>query len=492
MIKNKEFWFIVGSQFLYGSEVLDTVARRAAEMVEYMNASGLLPYKLVYRATVKTEAEITQTMKEANYSDDCFGVVTWCHTFSPSKMWIHGFNLLQKPYCHLATQYNRSIPNEEIDMDFINLNQAAHGDREHGFIAARMHLPRKVIAGYWQDESVLGELAAWMRACVGYAFSRTLRVVRFGDNMRDVAVTEGDKVESEIKLGWQVDYWPVGHLVETMDAVTDAEVDAKMEEYHARYDFATNDLDTVRYQAREEIAMRRILDREGACAFINTFQDLYGMEQLPGLASQNMMADGYGYGGEGDWKVSAMTAIMKAMAQGLEGGTLFMEDYTYDLTPGREVSLGAHMLEVCPSIAAQRPRIEVHDLGIGDRRPPARLVFEGKAGPGIVVSLIDMGGRMRLIIQDIEVIKPTLDMPNLPVARVMWKPAPNLLAGVKCWIHAGGAHHTVLSTAVTAEIMRDWAEMMQIECVRITAETTVEEFKKELLYNDIAWKLKKF
>ncbi len=489
-MKQREFWFVVGSQFLYGPEVLETVAARGAEMARTMSESGNLPCPLVYKATVKTDAEITQIMREANYDDKCCGVVTWCHTFSPSKMWIHGFDLLQKPYCHLATQYNRKIPNEEIDMDFMNLNQAAHGDREHGFIGARMHLPRKVVAGYWQDKNVQQELGDWMRAAIGYDFSRNLRIIRFGDNMRDVAVTEGDKVEAQIKLGWQVDYWPVGHLVETMEAVSDAEVDAKMDEYKARYDFATEDTATVRYQALEEVAMRKILDREGALAFINNFQDLYGMEQLPGLASQNMMADGIGYGGEGDWKTAGMTAIMKEMAQGLEGGTLFMEDYTYDLEPGNEVSLGAHMLEVCPSIAAERPRIEVHPLGIGDRQPPARLVFEGKEGPGIVVSLIDMGGRMRMIIQDIEVIKPILDMPNLPVARVMWKPAPDLLTGVKCWIHAGGAHHTVLSTALTAQMMKDWAEMMQIECVHITKDTRLEDFQKELFYNDIAWKLR--
>lgn len=489
-MKQKEFWFVVGSQFLYGPEVLETVAARGAEMAQKMTESGILPCKLVYKATVKTDAEITQIMKDANHEDNCLGVVTWCHTFSPSKMWIHGFDLLQKPYCHLATQYNRKIPNEEIDMDFMNLNQAAHGDREHGFIGARMRLPRKVIAGYWQDAPVLEELGAWMRAAVGYQASRELRIIRFGDNMRDVAVTEGDKVEAQIKLGWQVDYWPVGHLVEVMNTVTEAEIDEKMAEYKDRYDFATDDLATVRYQAKEEIAMRKILKREGANAFINNFQDLYGMEQLPGIASQNMMADGIGYGAEGDWKVGGMTAIMKQMAEGLDGGTVFMEDYTYDLEPGKEVSLGAHMLEVCPSIAAQRPRIEVHPLGIGDRQPPARLVFEGKPGKGIVVSLIDMGGRLRMIIQDIEVIKPILEMPNLPVARVMWKPAPDLLTGVKCWIEAGGAHHTVLSTAVTAQMMQDWAEMMQIECVHITKDTTVEAFKKELFYNDIAWKLK--
>ena len=489
-MENKEFWFVVGSQFLYGPEVLDTVSERAAEMAESMSASGKLPCKLVYKATVKTDAEITEIMKAANRAEDCLGVVTWCHTFSPSKMWIHGLGLLQKPWCHLATQYNRRIPNEAIDMDFMNLNQAAHGDREHGFIGARMRLPRKIIAGYWQDAPVLEELGAWMRSAIGYDFSHKLRIVRFGDNMRDVAVTEGDKVEAQIKLGWQVDYWPVGHLVETMDELTEAEVDAQMDEYRARYDFATDDIATVRYQAKEEAAMRKILAREGAQAFINNFQDLYGMEQLPGLASQNMMADGIGYGGEGDWKVSGMTAIMKKMAEGLEGGTLFMEDYTYDLEPGNEISLGAHMLEVCPTIAAEKPRIEIHPLGIGGKNPPARLVFEGKAGPGIVVSLIDMGGRLRMIIQDIEVIKPTLDMPNLPVARVMWKPAPDLLTGVKCWIDAGGAHHTVLSTAVSAQMMMDWAEMMQIECVHITKDTKFEDFKKELFYNDIAWKLR--
>ena len=284
-------------------------------MADKLNASGNLPCKLVYKVTAKTNQEIADVVKEANYNDDCLGIVTWCHTFSPSKMWINGFVDLQKPYCHFATQYNREIPNEEIDMDFMNLNQAAHGDREHGFIGARMRLPRKVIAGYWQDKPVQDELAAWMRAAVGYAFSHKLRIVRFGDNMRDVAVTEGDKVETQIKLGWQVDYWPVGHLVETMDAVTEAEIDAQMAQYKDRYDFATDDLDTVRYQAKEEAAMRKILEREGAQAFINNFQDLYGMEQLPGLASQNMMADGIGYGGEGDWKVAAMTAIMKAMAE---------------------------------------------------------------------------------------------------------------------------------------------------------------------------------
>ncbi len=489
-LKNYEFWFVVGSQFLYGPEVLETVANRAQEMVDKMNASGNLPCKLVYKVTAKTNKEITDVVREANYAENCAGIITWCHTFSPSKMWINGFANLQKPYLHFATQYNREIPNEEIDMDFMNLNQAAHGDREHGFIAARLRMPRKVIAGYWQDEDVQARIGSWMRAAVGVAVSKTMKVMRFGDNMREVAVTEGDKVEVQAKLGWQVNTWPVGKLVDTMNEVTEAEVDTKMAEYEALYTFATDDIETVRYQAREEIAMKKMLDAEGCLAFTNTFQDLYGMKQLPGLASQHLMAQGYGYGGEGDWKVSAMTAIMKAMAEGQNGGTAFMEDYTYHLVKGQEYSLGAHMLEVCPSVAADKARIEVHPLGIGDREPPARLVFEGKAGSAIVVSLVDMGGRLRLICQDIECVKPIMDMPNLPVARVMWRAMPDLTTGVECWITAGGAHHTVLSYDVTAEQMKDWATMMDIEFVHITKDTTVESLEQQLFLNDLAWKLK--
>ena len=405
-------------------------------------------------------------------------------------MWINGFANLQKPYLHFATQYNREIPNTEIDMDFMNLNQAAHGDREHGFIAARLRMPRKVIAGYWQDEDVQARIGSWMRAAVGVAVSKGLKVMRFGDNMREVAVTEGDKVEVQTKLGWQVNTWPVGKLVDTMNEVTEAEVDAKMAEYESLYTMATDDIETVRYQAREEIAMKKMLDAEGCMAFTNTFQDLYGMKQLPGLASQHLMAQGYGYGGEGDWKVSAMTAIMKAMSEGQTGGTAFMEDYTYHLVKGQEYSLGAHMLEVCPSLAADKAKIEVHPLGIGDREPPARLVFEGKAGSAIVVSLVDMGGRLRLICQDIECVKPIMDMPNLPVARVMWRAMPDLTTGVECWITAGGAHHTVLSYDVTAEQMKDWATMMDIEFVHITKDTTVEGLEQQLFLNDLAWKLK--
>ena len=486
---NYSFWFVVGSQFLYGHEVLDTVAARAAEMAEKL--SKVLPYPLVYKVTAKTNKEIADVVKEANYDDTCAGIITWCHTFSPSKMWINGFANLQKPYCHFATQYNKEIPNDEIDMDFMNLNQAAHGDREHGFIAARLRMPRKVIAGYWQDEKVQKRIGSWMKAAVGVAVSKSMKVMRFGDNMREVAVTEGDKVEVQNKLGWQVNTWAVGDLVKEMNAVTEAEIDALMAEYQAQYDMATDKLDHVRYQAREEIAMKKMLDAEGCTAFSNTFQDLYGMEQLPGLASQHLMSQGYGYGGEGDWKVSAMTAIMKAMGEGGNGASLFMEDYTYHLVEGQEYSLGAHMLEVCPCCAAEKPRIETHHLGIGmNEKDPARLVFEGKEGDAIVVSLVDMGGRLRLICQDIHCVKPIMPMPNLPVARVMWQAEPSLTTGVECWITAGGAHHTVLSYDVTAEQMKDWANMMDIEFVHISKDTTVESLEHDLFLSDLAWKLK--
>ena len=484
-----KFWFVVGSQFLYGPEVLEIVAARAAEMAEKL--SKVLPYPLVYKVTAKTNKEITDVVKEANYDDSCAGIITWCHTFSPSKMWINGLANLQKPWCHFATQYNKEIPNEEIDMDFMNLNQAAHGDREHGFIGARLRAPRKIIAGYWENEDVQKRIGSWMKAAVGVAVSKNMKVMRFGDNMRDVAVTEGDKVEVQTKLGWQVNTWAVGDLVKVMNEVTEEEIDALMADYTASYDVATNNVEAIRYQAKEEIAMKKMLDAEGCKAFSNTFQDLYGMEQLPGLASQHLMAQGYGYGGEGDWKVSAMTAIMKAMGENGNGASAFMEDYTYNLVEGKEYSLGAHMLEVCPSVAAGKPRIETHHLGIGmNEKDPARLVFEGKEGDAIVVSLIDVGGRLRLICQDIHCVKPILPMPNLPVARVMWQAEPNLTTGVECWITAGGAHHTVLSYDVTAEQMHDWARMMDIEFVHITKDTTPEKLEQELFLNDLAWKLK--
>lgn len=336
-MKQYQFWFIVGSQFLYGTEVLDTVAKRAAEMAEKLSA--VLPYPLVYTVTAKSSQEISETIKKANYDESCAGVITWCHTFSPSKMWINGLSALQKPYCHLATQYNREIPNKEIDMDFMNLNQAAHGDREHGFIAARLRMPRKVIAGYWQDEDVQKRISSWMKAAVGAAVSKEMKVMRFGDNMREVAVTEGDKVAVQAKLGWQVNTWAVGDLVKEMHGVSEEEIDTMMSEYESRYVMKTEKIDHVRYQAREEIAIQRLLDRERCKAFTNTFQDLYGMEQLPGLASQDLMSKGYGYGGEGDWKVAALTAVMKAMGENENGASTFMEDYTYHLVKGQDTVL---------------------------------------------------------------------------------------------------------------------------------------------------------
>lgn len=485
-----EFWFVVGSQFLYGKETLDQVSNHAQVMVERMNMSGLLPCKLVYKATVKTPEEIEQCVKDANYEDQCAGLVTWMHTFSPSKMWIRGLDLLQKPYCHLHTQFNRTIPDTEIDMDFMNLNQSAHGDREHAFIAARMHTRRKIVTGFWEDEEVQGTLGSWMRSAVGAVESRKLKVVRFGDNMRNVAVTEGDKVGVQMQLGWQVNTWGVGDLVRQLEQVSEAEVQAQMDAYHDRYLFATDDLETVRYQAREEVAMRTFLQREGAYAYTNTFEDLQQMRQLPGLASQDLMADGYGYGGEGDWKVSAMTSLVKRMTEGMGKGTTFMEDYTYHMEKGNELSLGAHMLEICPSITTEKAHIEVHELGIGGKEPPARLVFEGHPGSAILASLVDMGGRLRLIVNEIEVVKPIYRMPNLPVARVMWKPQPDLNRASHLWMLAGGAHHAVLSYDATAEMLQDWCEIMGIEFVHINNQTTVEGMKQQLFLSDLAWKLR--
>jgi len=483
-----EVWFLAGSQFLYGADTLTQVEQHAKHMAEQLNRK--LPCQFVYKETVKTPEEIAEIVKEANFSPRCVGIAVWMHTFSPSKMWINGLRMLQKPYLHLHTQFNRRIPNEDIDMDFMNLNQSAHGDREHSFMAARLRMPRKIVVGYWEDEEVRQEIEGWMRSAVGVHVSRHLKVMRFGDNMREVGVTEGDKVEAQIKLGWQVNTWAVGDLVTRMNEVAEQEIDSLMDVYRAEYDVNTDDIGAVRYQAREEIAMKAMLDGEGAGAYVNTFQDLYGMKQLPGLASQHLMAQGYGYGGEGDWKISAMTHIMKQMGEGRTKGTAFMEDYTYDLERGNELSLGAHMLEVCPSIAAGRPKIEVHPLGIGGKEPPARLVFEGRAGSAILVTMVDMGGRFRLIIHDINAVKPPLTMPNLPVARVMWKPEPDFVTGTKAWLLAGGAHHAVLSYDVTAQEMKDWAEIMDIECVHINRETTIEQMKQNLMLADVAWKLK--
>ena len=491
-MQDYEFWFVVGSQFLYGPEVLETVAARASEMADVLNASGNLPCKLVYKVTAKTNKEIADVVREANYDPHCAGIITWCHTFSPSKMWINGFVDLQKPYCHFATQYNREIPNEEIDMDFMNLNQSAHGDREHGFIGTRMRLARKIVVGYWETEAVQNKIATWMRTAIGVIASADLKVIRFGDNMRNVAVTEGDKVEAEIKFGWSVNTHAVGDLVQYINAVTEEQIDAQVAEYQTKYEMNTDNIASVRYQAKVEVAIKKFLEDNKADGFVNTFEDLYGMDQLPGLATQDLTGQGYGFGPEGDWKIACLTAVMKTMAQGVDKGTALMEDYTYHFGKDGEDSynLGAHMLEVCPSVAEGTPKIEVHELGIGGKDAPARLVFEGKAGSAIVATLVDMGGRMRLIVNDVECVKPIMPMPNLPVARVMWKPMPSLEEAGEAWILAGGAHHSVISYTVTAEQLRDWANMMGIEFVHITKDLDMDKFKDQLMLSDIMWKLK--
>jgi L-arabinose isomerase len=411
------------------------------------------------------------------------------HTFSPAKMWIAGLSELKKPLLHLHTQFNRDIPWSSIDMDFMNLNQSAHGDREYGFIGARLRIARKVIVGYWENPETRNRIGAWMRSALAFTQGRNLKVARFGDNMRNVAVTEGDKVEAQIKFGWAIDAYGIGDLVERIDSVTEAQVNELMDEYKELYDIdpAAN-IDSIKEQARIEIGMKSFLEEGNFGAFTTNFENLFGMKQLPGLAVQRLMAQGYGFGGEGDWKTAAMVRIMKLMSAGLSGGTSFMEDYTYHLEPGNEMILGAHMLEVCPTIAATKPRIEVHPLSIGGKADPARLVFNGKGGSAIATSLIEMGGRYRLIINTVNAVQPTIDMPKLPVARVLWKPEPSLSEAAEAWILAGGAHHTSFSYDVTVEQMMDWAEMAQIECVLIDKNTDILAFRNQLKWNDMAWR----
>jgi len=398
--------------------------------------------------------------------------------------------LLQKPYLHFHTQFNEEIPNEGIDMDYMNLHQSAHGDREHGFIAARMRMARKVVAGYWKDGAVQEKIGRWMRVAASVAFSRSLKVMRLGDNMREVAVTEGDKVEAEVRLGWSINTWGVGDLITRVNAVTEAQVDAKMAEYKEKYDCNTDHLEAVRYQAKEEVALEGFLEEGGFGAFTDTFQDLQELKQLMGLATQNLMGKGYGFGGEGDWKTAALDRVMKLMAVGLPGGTAFMEDYSYHMDPDNEGILGAHMLEVDPAIAADRPRIEVHPLGIGDREDPARLCFNTGDGDAIVATLVDMGDRFRMIVNDVKACAPFEDMPKLPTARVMWKPLPDLSTSAEAWILAGGAHHTVLSYSLDAEHMRDFCEIMGIEFIHIHKDTTIPQLLKELQWNDIVWRIR--
>ena len=482
-MKEKIVYWITGSQTLYGADVLEHVARHSEEMADYVNK--FMPVTVKYLTTCKSSDEIVAAVKKVNADDNCIGIITWCHTFSPAKMWIRGLNMLQKPMCHFATQYNEKLPYDTIDMDFMNENQAAHGDREFGYIVSRLRMDNKVIVGYYKDEEALKQLAAWCRAAAGFAFSKNLKVCRFSDNMRDVAVTEGDKVEAHIKFGWQVDYYPIGDLVEYIGKVTEKEIDALMKEYEKKYVMKTDRIDVVREQARYEIAIEKFCKEKGGyIGVVDHFGALHGLNQLPGIAIQDLQSKGYGFGAEGDWKVAAMGAIMQYMAG--QKGTGLMEDYTYDFAD--ELVLGAHMLEVSPQFAGTKPEIQVHPLGIGGKSDPARLVFEGIQSPEAVsVSMVDMGDRMRLIIQKIELVKWPHHMPNLPVGGLMWKIKPDFKTGVAAWIYAGGAHHTVVSSELSVQDMVDMADMWGIESVVIDENTKIDQFKKDLQWSDVVW-----
>lgn len=486
-----KFYFITGSQGLYGEETLREVASDTRTIVAALNESPIIPYEIEWKNTVVSPEAILDVISEANYDKECAGIITFMHTFSPSKMWIAGLSRLQKPYCHFHTQFNREIPWETIDMDFMNLNQSAHGDREHGFIGARMRMPRKIVVGYWQDEKTQEKLAAFMRAAAGAFESARLKIARFGDNMREVAVTEGDKVGVQIEMGWATNGYGIGDLCDLMDGVSDAEVNEAYDRMIGGYNLLTSNIEAVKYQVKIELALRKFLADGGFGAFTTCFQDLHGMKQLPGMACQRLMEDGYGFGAEGDWKDAALCRIMKVMSRGKAGGTSFMEDYTYNLVPGNECVLGAHMLEVCPSIAdkSKKPNIVVKPLSIGNREDPARITFDGAAGDAINVTVVDVGGRLRMIVQDIEAISPLHPMPNLPVAATMWKPLPDIETASGSWITAGGAHHFVLSHALRADDMRDYAEMMGIEFVHIGRETDIVTLKNELRWNDAAFRL---
>lgn len=482
-------YFVTGSQDLYGKDTLEQVAEDSRRMAESIDAASKA-VRVVWQPVVKNPEQIAAVCVKANTDPDCVGIITWMHTFSPAKMWIGGLRLLTKPMLHLHTQFNEKLPYDTIDMDFMNCNQSAHGDREFGFIGARLRMPRKVVAGFYRDPAVLEEIFDWAAAACAYRMSRNLKVCRFGDNMRDVAVTEGDKVEAQMRFGWQVDYYGVGDLVEEIGRVTSAEVDALMTEYGKAYRMGTDRLDAVREQAKYEIAIRRFLDRGGYRAFTTNFQDLHGLKQLPGLAVQRLMAAGYGFGGEGDWKTAALGAVLQAMGEGKPGATGFMEDYTYDLTPGKELVLAAHMLEVSPLFASTQPRIEVHPLSIGGREDPARLVFDGVSGAGAAVTVIDMGDRFRMIIHEIELVPQPAVMPKLPVARVMWRLKPDFKTGAKAWIHAGGAHHTVVTTQLRTQDLIDLAAMWDMETVVIDEKTEINRFVRELTLSDAVYKLK--
>jgi L-arabinose isomerase len=492
-MSHQEIWFLTGSQELYGRDTLDKVAEHSREIAAHLDLEGKLPVRVVCKPTLTGPDAILQTCLEANAAPECVGVITWMHTFSPAKMWIRGLTQLAKPLLHLHTQYNRELPWSEIDMDFMNLNQSAHGDREFGFVAARLRLERKIVVGHWRDSDVLAELEGWARVARAVSESRRLKIVRFGGmNMREVAVTGGDRVEAEIRFGWSVNGHAVGDLVERIAQIGDAAVTELVEEYEGKYALAKALLrggeqrESLRHAARQELGMRAFLTEGGYGAFTTTFEDLHGLTQLPGLACQRLMADGYGFGAEGDWKTSALVRLMKIMSAGRAGGVSFMEDYTYHLVKGEERVLGAHMLEVCPSIADGKPSLEVHALGIGGKEAPCRLVFNAAPGAAVGAALVDVGGRMRLIVQEVDVVAVEHAMPKLPVARAVWVPRPDFKRGCQAWLLAGGAHHTSFSQAVTAEQLEDFAGILGVECVRIGHGLDLHALKNELRWNDRA------
>lgn len=496
-LKQYDVWFITGSQHLYGPKTLEQVAVDSREIAAALDASAQIPVNVIFKPVLTSADEIRELCLEANSSKTCIGLITWMHTFSPAKMWIAGLSLLKKPFAHLHTQYNREIPWAEIDMNFMNLNQSAHGDREFGFIGSRLRLERKVVVGHWQDEDVQASLGVWARAAAAWADWQGAKIARFGDNMRDVAVTEGDKVEAQIKLGYSVSGYGMGDLVKAVNGASEAEVDRMVQAYLDEYEVAPALLPgaarhtSLREGARIEVGLRSFLKAGNFKAFTTTFEDLHGLTQLPGLAVQRLMRDGYGFGAEGDWKTSALVRAMKVMSAGLKGGVSFMEDYTYHFSAGGDKILGAHMLEVCESIAASRPKLDVLPLSIGGKADPVRLIFDSHLGPAIGASMMDMGQRFRLVANVVDVVPTDAPLPKLPVARALWLPRPNLKTAAAAWIYAGGAHHTSFSFAVGAEHLRDFSEMAGIEFLLIDEHTRVEEFKEKLRWNELYYLLAK-
>ncbi|GAB3012776.1 L-arabinose isomerase [Niabella terrae] len=496
-LKTLELWFATGSQNLYGEETLIEVDQHSREIAGYINDQQEIPVRVVYKGTLKSTEEIYAFCAAANHDANCIGVITWMHTFSPAKMWINGLKILHKPLLHFHTQYNQDIPWTSIDMDFMNTNQSAHGDREFGFMVSRMRKRRKVVVGHWKDPNAISRIAVWSRAAAGWHDWQGARFVRFGDNMRFVAVTDGDKVEAELRFGFSVNTYGIGDLVAVINEVSDSAVAELIQEYETLYTLAPELVSGgARHQslvdaARIELGLKQFLEAGNYKGYSDTFEDLYGMKQLPGIGTQRMMAAGYGFAGEGDWKTAALVRALKIMGTGLEGGNSFMEDYTYHFDPAGPMVLGSHMLEICPSIASGKPRVELHPLGIGGKEDPVRLVFNAPGGPALNASVVDMGNRFRLLVNEVEAVAPQEDLPKLPVARALWKPLPDMQTGCAAWILAGGAHHTAYSQNLTAEHLEDFADMAGIEFTLIGAETKLYQFKNELRWSDVYYQLNK-